>query len=192
MPNPADRGQGLQYIAQERPEGAGVDTDQKVDLASMVATLKRRDNGAAIGSYLFTTHLVQPEWVEVDGKAYQVSLRFKRTYRPYTFRLDKLNVSYYKNTDKPKDYSSYIHLTDPTQHEDRDVRIWMNHPLTYAGETFYQSGVHREPGVGMGTTLQVVHNPAWMMPYLSCFMVAGGMLVHFGQNLYRFLERRAA
>jgi hypothetical protein len=188
--NLATRGQGLRFTVVERPEGTGVDKEQKIDIASAYVKLKDRRTGADLGTYLFTAFLAQPEWIEVDGKQYQVSLRFKRSYKDYTFRLDKLNVSYYPNTDKPKDYSSFIHLTDPTQKEDRDVRIFMNHPFTYAGETFYQSGVQEGAGRPRATILQVVHNPGWMLPYLSCFLVATGMLVHFGQNLYRFVERR--
>lgn len=187
--NRATHGQGLSNVAEERPEGAGVDTESKVDIASVYITLKRKGNGEPLGTYMFSAFLPHPDSVEVDGKTYQVNLRFKRTYKNYTFRLDKLNVEFWPNTTKPKDYSSFVHLTDPTQNEDRDVRIFMNNPLTYGGETFYQSGVNQEPGGPPATTLQVVRNPGWMMPYLSCFMVAGGMLIHFGQNLYRFVDR---
>ena len=147
----------------------------------------------ALGTYLLSMFLAQSEWVQVDGKAYQISLRSKRTPRPYTFHLQKLNVAFYPNTDVPKDYSSFIHLSDPSRNEERDVRIWMNNPLSYAGETFYQSGVHRdERGRWQTTTLQVVRNPGWMLPYLSCLLVACGMLFHFGLHLVRFIERRAA
>jgi len=191
--NRATRGQGLDYIAHARPEGAGVDTEAKIDIASMYATIKTKD-GKTLGTYLFTALLINPEWIEVDGKTYQVSLRFKRQYKDFTFRLDKLNVAFFQGTQTPKDYSSFIHMTDPTTGEDRDVRIYMNHPFTYQGETFYQSGVQqdRQTGRWNSTTLQVVRNPGWVMPYLSCLLVAGGMLVHFGQNLFRFIERRVA
>src|SRR5262249_38943952 len=144
--------------------------------------------------FLFTTFpVLKEEGIEVDGKQHRVILRFKHTYRDFTFRLDKLNVAFFQGTQTPKDYSSFIHMTDPTTGEDRDVRIYMNHPFTYQGETFYQSGVQqdRQTGRWNSTTLQVVRNPGWVMPYLSCFLVAGGMLVHFGQNLFRFIERRA-
>jgi hypothetical protein len=30
------------------------------------------------------------------------------------------------------------------------------------------------------------------MPYISCLMVSGGMLIHFGISLFRFIEKRAA
>jgi hypothetical protein len=46
------------------------------------------------------------------------------------------------------------------------------------------------PG-GRGTILQVVRNPGWEMPYLSCAMVSVGMIVHFILHLMGFLRRRA-
>jgi hypothetical protein len=186
----ATHGQGRQYSIEEKPEGAGVDKKQNVDAGAAIVALKDKKTGESLGTYILSVLIDKSDWVTVDGKTYEVSLRFRRVYKDYTFRLDKLDIKYYPNTNKPKDYSSYIHLTDPSQKEERDVRIWMNHPLTYNGETFYQIGVD-EQGGQPSTTLQVVHNPGWMLPYISCFMVATGMLFHFGLNLYRFVERRA-
>jgi hypothetical protein len=72
------------------------------------------------------------------------------------------------------------------------VRIWMNHPLRHRGETFYQSGTIPGEGKDSGTVLQVVRNPGWLLPYLSCAVVAIGMLIHFGMNLLKFTSRRGA
>jgi hypothetical protein len=192
-PNDATRGQGMRIVALDRPEGVGVDPDQKVDLASAYVTLKRKDNGESLGTYMVSVLLLEPERIAVDGKQYEVSLRFKRSARPYRFHLNKLNVQFYQNTEVPKDYSSFIHLSDPETKEERDVRIWMNNPLSYRGETFYQIGVHQdEMNRWRMTTLQVVSNPGWVLPYLSCLLVASGMLFHFGLSLARFLQRRAA
>ena len=67
----------------------------------------------------------------------------------------------------------------------------MNNPLRYGGETFYQSGLQQlRPGVDM-TVLQVVTNDGWMIPYVSCMIVAVGMLAHFLMGLIRFLNRNA-
>jgi hypothetical protein len=63
----------------------------------------------------------------------------------------------------------------------------MNHPLRHAGETFYQTNFI---GNDQGTILQVVKNPGWLMPYVSCILVALGMIVHFGLHLVGFLSRR--
>jgi hypothetical protein len=37
----------------------------------------------------------------------------------------------------------------------------------------------------------VVRNPGADLPYISCTLVALGMLLHFGQQLITFLIRRA-
>ena len=63
----------------------------------------------------------------------------------------------------------------------------MNHPLSYNGETFYQQAFLP---LDWGTRLQVVRNPGWIMPYLSCAMVSFGMLIHFGLHLSKFLRIR--
>ena len=69
----------------------------------------------------------------------------------------------------------------------------MNNPLRYAGETFYQSSYHRDPQTGVeATTLQVVTNTGWMIPYVACMLVSTGMLAHFWFVLYRFLNRAAS
>ncbi|MCE9604022.1 MAG: cytochrome c biogenesis protein CcsA [Planctomycetia bacterium] len=64
----------------------------------------------------------------------------------------------------------------------------MNSPMRFAGETFYQSG-YSEAGRKL-TTLSVVENSGWMLPYVSCMIVAVGMLAQFGIVLLRFLSRQ--
>src|ERR671931_470504 len=88
-----------------------------------------------------------------------------------------------------RNFSSRVHLSDPSGNVDRDVLIWMNHPLRYAGETFYQQSFLRGD---MGTVIQVVRNPGWLIPYISCTMVGLGMLIHFGMALLAFLKKQIA
>jgi hypothetical protein len=66
----------------------------------------------------------------------------------------------------------------------------MNNPLRYAGETYYQSGFDQD---NRGTILQVVKNPSWLTPYLSCLLVGGGLVVQFLIHLLNFtMKRRTA
>src|SRR5262249_25650663 len=108
---------------------------------------------------------------------------------PYTIHLKEFRHDRYIGTDKPKNFSSLIRLVDPTRNEDREVLIYMNEPLRYEGETFYQASFLKGD---TGTVLQVVRNPGWLMPYVSCILVAVGMLVHFGLHLVGFLRLRFA
>jgi hypothetical protein len=144
-------------------------------------------------NYLARQLVFPPQYVTAGGKAYRVELRPKRVYKPYTVQLIKFTHATFQGTSTPKDFASDVRVTDPEEKEDRTVHIWMNHPLFYRGETFYQAGyLNTSQGAPRGTVLQVVRNPGWVMPYLSCVMVALGMVIHFGVNLKKFQERRAA
>jgi hypothetical protein len=83
-----------------------------------------------------------------------------------------------------------VALNRPDTGENRETLIYMNNPLRYAGETFYQSGFDPD---NQGTILQVVHNPSWLTPYFSCVLVGFGLIVHFAMHLLGFtLKRRTA
>jgi hypothetical protein len=63
----------------------------------------------------------------------------------------------------------------------------MNQPLRYLGKTYYQASF------GKGDTLsilQVVENPGWLLPYISCVLVTLGLLIHFGIVLRRSVRRQ--
>jgi hypothetical protein len=188
MDNPASAGAGRSVVAQERPEVTGTDPEQKVDAPSAYVQFKKKGTGESLGTYLVSLWLnAQP--LVVNGKTYEISLRFKRTYKPYTVHLLKFSHEVYVGTEKPKNFSSLVRLDDPTRDDHREALIYMNEPLRYRGETFYQSAFL--PG-DKGTILQVVRNPGWLMPYVACTMVSLGMIFHFGLHLIGFLRRRAA
>ncbi|HEX3357483.1 MAG TPA: cytochrome c biogenesis protein CcsA, partial [Tepidisphaeraceae bacterium] len=171
------------------PQERGTDAD-KYDIPGAFVTIK--DSSAKPQTVLLTCQpeFDNPQDITFNGKHYQIALRFKRYYKPFTMHLSKFTHELYTGSEKPKDYASQIQLTDPTNNVDREVKIWMNHPFRYAGETFYQSGFDQLHD--RFTILQVVHNPAWFFPYLACSMVALGMLIHFGAILIAFLQRQNA
>jgi hypothetical protein len=45
-------------------------------------------------------------------------------------------------------------------------------------------------GVILLTILQVVQNPSWLIPYISCALIAFGMVIQFGMHLTSFVRRR--
>ena len=189
--NPATAGAGLHDFATERRGGTGVDTDMKADIPSAYVELLAKGTRKPIGTYL-VSELLKPDEVKVDGKPYQISLRFKRNYKPYAVQLVNAESKVYDGTKTPKDYSSYINLVDPATHTDRsDVHIWMNNPLRFQGETFYQTGFFHDDDSGATfSTLSVVTNRGWMIPYTGCMIVVVGLLAHFLGVLIRFLRRQ--
>ncbi len=193
--NLATAGNGLRVLAVPQRAATGASVSRGVDMASAYVELLDREDGSSLGTYLVSQYLSAQdilEQVTVNGKVYDVGLRFKRTYKPYTMHLLELRKADYVGTTTPRDYSSFVRLIDTKRNIDRgEIRIWMNNPLRYAGETFYQSGYFRDPRTGVGqTTLQVVTNTGWMIPYVACMLVATGMFAHFWNTLLRFLQRQ--
>jgi hypothetical protein len=184
--NPATKGFGTEQVAVDHGEVSGVETKQTVELPACYVELKKKD-GTDLGTYLFSTRLKEQK-VEVDGKTYEVSLRFKHSYKPYSLELLEFRFDRYIGTNTPKNFSSRVRLRDEEKGEDREVTIRMNEPLRHRGETFYQADWNKD--TEKGTVLQVVRNPGWLLPYYSCAIVALGMLVHFGLGLGTFLQRR--
>jgi ResB-like family len=143
---------------------------------------------ADIGSIMPDVKVAAPQTFTFNGRNYEIALRPERYYIPYSIKLLAFNHDRYPGTDVPKDYSSRIHLNNPATGEDRDIRIYMNNPLRYHGQTFYQAGF--EPG-DTGTILQVVRNPASLAPYIACSLVALGLVVQFLMHLFSFARKRA-
>jgi hypothetical protein len=180
----ADSGIGTAVAALPAARVTGVD-GQNTDVASAYVTLM---NGSKrLGSYLVSVYIEEPQVVEVGGKTYGIQLRFKRTYKPYTLHLIDFKHDKFVGTDTARNFSSLVRLTDESRRVDRQVLISMNSPLRYAGETFYQAAFKQGD---TGTVLQVVRNPGWMLPYVSCLMVGLGMLIHFTMRLIPALQRR--
>jgi ABC-type transport system involved in cytochrome c biogenesis permease subunit len=186
--NPATAGAGLTRGVDDRPEASGTDPNQEVDAPSAYLTFKKKDTGESLGTYLVSFWLDTQD-LKVDGKTYQVALRPKQTYKPFSVHLIEAKHDVFTGTDIPKNYSSLVRIEDPTRGEVRESLIRMNEPLYYAGETFYQYQMNMPDA---DSVLQVVHNPGVWMPYIACAMVALGMLTHFGITLVGFLQRTLA
>ena len=191
--NPATAGNGLVWMADEAQASAGTDNDSKVDSPAVYVTLESKIDGKPIGTYLASWLLSmsdEADTISLDGKTYQIALRPKRYYKPYVFELKDVRKEDYLGTSTPRNYASTVHIRDSGRNVDEDKTIWMNNPLRFADETFYQSGYYKEPSTGAEhATLSVVTNSGWMMPYVGCMLVGIGMLTHFLSMLIQFLMR---
>jgi cytochrome c-type biogenesis protein CcsB len=134
---------------------------------------------------------VLPERITVDEKPYDITLRFRRNYRPFNVELIDVTRETYVGTATPRNFQSTVLITDNESGRSEEFTLWMNNPLRYNGETFYQSGYHPLPSGGEATTLQLVRNSGWMLPYIGCVIVAFGMFAQFWLTLRRFLARSA-
>ena len=188
----------LETAADSGPAGA-----YRVLPLEVVTEMDARDNPCAVvevihedhseGKWLLSTLLKSQTLEHGDGR-YRISLRHRRYHEPFSLTLLKATHEKYKGTDRPRNFASEVRIEHPGTGEDRKVLIYMNHPLRYAGLTFYQHQMAAdEPMLQQGliptSTLQVVRNPTWLTPYLACLMVAAGLLYQFSFHLVGFLRK---
>lgn len=177
----ATMGMGARITVAEAPP---VTSDEEIDNVS--AFIEIRDGQKSLGVWLVSMGLGAPQTFVHDGKSYRLSLRTTRHYYPFSLHLKHFAHDIYPGTDIPKNFSSLLRLQDSETGEDRDVLIYMNHPLRYRGLTFYQASFGKGDKLSI---LQVVKNPVWVTPYVACGLVCLGLAGQFLGHLVRFRRR---
>jgi hypothetical protein len=179
---PATQGLGPQVTVQELAPETQMD---RRNMSSVAVELVAPEG--SLGTWFASLWIDQDQPVTVGGKEYHLSLRPKRLYKPYRIELIDFRHEQYAGTEIPKDFSSMVKLHNPATGEERETRIYMNNPLRYGGETYYQASYDKDD---KGTVFQVVRNPSWLTPYLACVVVGLGLLGQFLMHLVGFFSRR--
>ncbi|MEO6001926.1 MAG: cytochrome c biogenesis protein ResB [Opitutus sp.] len=143
----------------------------------------------SVGVFLVSTQIVMPQEFSYMGRTWKIAMRPTRAYQPFSLTLLKFSHDRYPGTEIPKNFSSSLRLKTPNGHDDRDVLIYMNSPLRYAGVTVYQAGFENNDRT---TILQVVRNPSWILPYIACALMSLGLSLQFGMHLFGFIRKRSA
>ena len=208
-------GRGLYSRAYQIKRWAGAAAQQRVDMATAYVTVldakiqnaestPEEDNDKVIGNVLMLSQHyserstrgrddgANAEKIMVDGKVYELSLRFRRTQKPYSIFLTDVKEESHHGSTSHKKFGSDFLITDRQSGEIQKGSITMNNPLRFRGETFYQSGysqMNTSKGPVEVSTFQVVTNQSWMIPYIGCMYVVIGMLAQFGSGMLKFSER---
>jgi hypothetical protein len=143
------------------------------------------DQGAP-GSWLVSAMIDQKQTFAYANKTWELVMRPRRHYKPYSISLVKFTHEKYPGTEIPKNFSSRVEVNHPVTGEKRSVLIYMNNPLRYGGETYYQGSY--DPNDPRVSLLQVVRNPSRLAPYIACIMVGGGLSLHFMIALLAFVR----
>jgi len=128
-----------------------------------------------------------PQRFEYNGHTYEIALRKQREYLPASVELVDFSHDRYPGTNVPYNFSSEVKLHEAGKEHPRETLIYMNHPLRYHGLTFYQASFGNGDTASM---FQVVHNPAQVVPYISCIIVTIGLLFQFCLGLFQGVTRR--
>ena len=191
--NPATVGIGLKFDLIEIPPVSGTAAAKEVDTPAAYVELFDKQNGDSLGIHAISSQLLteSADRVTVDGKDYHILLRVERVHKPYLITLNDAIREDYPGSDTPKYYGSEVTIDDSATGEVTEQRIFMNNPLRYGGETFYQSGMpDAGPGEPQLSIFQVVTNIGWMIPYVCCMFTVVGLLGQFMQSLLAYLSKQ--
>lgn len=142
-----------------------------------------------IGSWLVSPLIGMPQTFTYQGRNWEVVMRLKRHYAPFSLSLLQVTHEKYPGTEIPKNFASRVRLVDKPGGEDREVVIFMNNPLRHGGLTFYQ---YQMNAAGKMSAFQVVRNPGWLLPYIACIVMGVGLTWQFSATLLGFIRRRSA
>jgi hypothetical protein len=188
-PAKATQGPGANFVIDRQPEAKDMDTRNMP-----YAYIECLDGEKSLGTWLVTPWMsiigLPPQ--EIVGTKLRAELRFERYYQPFAMTLLDASHEKYRGTDIAKNYRSRVRVVDTATREAREVDIYMNHPLRYAGLTIYQSGMNPDPENPqvLRSVLEAVRNPSWLAPYVGCYVVAIGMYFQFRHHLLKFLQKR--
>lgn len=194
--NLATKGIGQRFEIQPKRVTAGTDSQQVADMAGAYLQLEDKETGADLGTWMVSQILYEEgmfDEVEVGGKKYLLGLRFRHYYKPYEIKLIDAIQENYIGTSTPRHFESKFVMTDKSRGiVDLEKRVYMNNPMRYGDETFYQASMSQLPSGREYTVLQIVKNRGWMIPYVACMFVVVGLLAQFGTVLLGYLDKRAA
>lgn len=183
-PSGANRDIGTRLGAAPRPLTF---KENERNLPTAIVELRSADG--ILGTWLLSPWLIEPQTFDYAGRTFRLAMRFVREYKPYNLTLEEFTHDRYPGTDIPKNFSSRVLLNDPREGGQREILVYMNNPLRHDGFTFYQAGFDNDDTTSI---LQVVTNPGWIIPYISCALLTLGLLVQFGIHLFAFARKRAA
>ena len=128
-----------------------------------------------------------PQMVDAGDHSFEIALRFTRHYYPFEIELIDFKHEKYPGTEVPFNFSSEVKVTHQDSTKNQKALIYMNHPLRYEGLTFFQASFANQDKTSI---FQVVHNPGWLLPYLSVLLMGLGMCAQFGMHFFKFLGKQ--
>ena len=141
-----------------------------------VLFLSLRSGKEDLGSWILSNALKETQEFVYKEKHYELMLRPKRSYFPYTIKLISFEHERYEHSQIPKSFSSKIQIHDLNGTLIKEAQISMNDPFTYNGQTFYQSGFGNSDQVSI---FYVVKNPIRSFPYICTGLISLGLFIQF-------------
>ena len=185
--SPATRGAGVKMNIVVTPTA---ETYAEDEINTATAYVEVIGPQGSLGIWLVSNVIDErfpPQMVRADNQSWEIALRLKRYYHPFSVELINFSHDKYPGTEIPYNFSSEVMVHHNDTEKNRKALIYMNHPLRYEGLTFFQASFANND---LTSILQVVRNPGWMLPYISVLLMGAGMIIQFGMHFFKFLNKR--
>jgi hypothetical protein len=139
------------------------------------------EDGEARETMLFGAQRKPNVFKTSDGTV-EITLRRKHWPLPFAIKLLDVRKDEHPGTGIARSYESDVEVL--TGDVSRPARIYMNHPLRYRGYTLFQSNYSVDERGAESSIFAVVENRGRFIPYISSFMIFGGMVIHFMLMLF--------
>ena len=183
----ATRGAAVRMGIIVNPKPETYSEDEINTVTAFVEVIKGEDS---LGTWLVSNVMDErfpPQMVDAGDRSFEIALRFTRHYYPFEIELIDFKHEKYPGTEVPFNFSSEVKVTHQDSTKNQKALIYMNHPLRYEGLTFFQASFANQDKTSI---FQVVHNPGWLLPYLSVLLMGLGMCVQFGMHFFKFLGKQ--
>jgi hypothetical protein len=138
----------------------------------------------------------QPVEISTPRGPVDIDYNFREYELGFSVGLEKAEQTNDPGSNQAATYTSQVAVMG-TDSSDGSHIITMNEPLTvssssslpgflarkFSGLTFYQSGFSNEQGA-IFSTLSVRYDPGWMIKYLGCAFIVGGIFTMFYMKAY--------
>ena len=95
----------------------------------------------SLGTWLVSEFIEQPQSFTLNNRTYQLALRPRRHYKPYSIQLLKFQHDVYPGTDIPKNFSSRILLQRPADRREARGADLHEQPAALCGRNLLPVGL---------------------------------------------------
>jgi len=121
------------------------------------------------------------------GAASRIGFGLELQPLPFSIRLDSFDVPRDPGTDEPANFRASITFADPKKNLEVPAQLEMNHPATFppgllpqiTGLSYKFSQAGWDPQDLDRTTLQVLHDPGWLLKWSGSLLMVAGIFSMF-------------
>jgi hypothetical protein len=124
----------------------------------------------------------EPAEVNTARGPVEIDYNYREYELGFSIGLDHAEQTNDPGTETAAAYTSQLTVMGSDKSDGAHI-ITMNEPLTVQGLTFYQAGFANEQGVAI-STLSVRYDPGWILKYIGCGLIVGGIFTMFYMKAY--------